>query len=117
MPPGRDALPRACRKSLAIARSGEHDGVSCRLSPRCCSRSRILGLEAAYPRNTVQVWPISVHERGLSAGDLGHEKTLYAAKEGEECAQNTQFPAFARSGNAGLNALTDQVPLKLGKHG
>ena len=34
--------------------------------------------------------PISLDERGLSVDDSGHEKTLYAAKEEEECAQNTQ---------------------------
>src|SRR5262249_40232184 len=82
-------LPRACRKSLAIARSGEPDGASCRLSPRCCRRSRILCLDALHPRNTVHVLPISVHERALSGSVLCYTAPKHAGKRGWGVAQNT----------------------------
>jgi hypothetical protein len=57
------------------------DGVSCRLSPRCCRCSRIPCLEASHPRNTVRVWPISVHERALSATGLAYEGRRLADME------------------------------------
>jgi hypothetical protein len=58
MLPGRDTLPRACRKALTMARSGERDWVSGRLSPRCCRRSRIRCLEASNPETLAISDPI-----------------------------------------------------------
>src|SRR5262249_51228001 len=84
--PGRARMPGRCDSS--------------RRTPETALRQRpVSGLPLtkdahAHPHalsghETESELPSSVHERALSVSDVGYEKTLYAAKEGEECAQNT----------------------------
>jgi hypothetical protein len=60
------------------------------VAPRCWKRDGDFFLRGRDRTRTHRCSrDISRHESALSAGDLGHEQTWYAAKAGEEYAQNT----------------------------